>query len=206
MKNGNVFGFEKRNYDAQVTPLWLEVKETKLGGGVVDVESLPAGSQICAGVPVYLPSMGGKAVIVDAFKVLAAVDTAAVSANISPVGEAGSPLVEGMIVGKVDATGKAAKSAALGAYTPGKGFAITAGALGALSEGDYVYVIAEAGSNKAAVVPNGLSRRDIYIDTDGAKTASVAVVTKGQILEDRCPAIPEWAKAGLVGITFEKEL
>lgn len=210
MKHGNVFGSETKSYDAKSMPLWIEVKEQKLGGGTISLAGFSKGDLIPAAVPVYLPKMGGDAVILDSFEVDGAVTSESTAINLKR-GAFGVLPVKGMIIGKVNASGVASKAAALGDYTEGTGFAITANSLGALSDGDTVYVISEAGSSKAAVKPNGLSRRELYIDFevgDSSPVGTVAVVTKGQILADRMPyALPAWMEDALNGnITFEHEL
>ena len=79
-------------------------------------------------------------------------------------------------------------------------------ALGNLDAGDILVIASEAGNNKAAVLPNGLSWRQVVIDSENATVGTVAVVTKGQVLADRIPAMPEFYKAAMPGITFEYEV
>ena len=213
MKHGNVFGSETKSYDAKSMPLWIEVKEKKLGGGTISLADYTKGDLIPAAVPVYLPKMGGDAVIIDAFEVDGAVASDATAIKLKD-GIFGTKPKKDMIVGKVASTGVAAKAAALGTFVEGTGFTITANSLGTLSDGDFVYIISVAGSSKPAVKPNGLTLREIYVDAtvDVAHsivpTATVAVVTKGQILADRMPAaLADWQEDALKGnITFEHEL
>lgn len=203
MKHGNVFGRTSKRYPASVIPVFMEVKERKLGGGTVSIENLPNGTLIPAGVPVRLAKMGGDAIILDGFKVLAAVTAESTAVKLSD-GICGTKPAKGMILGKLNGD-TAAKAAALGAYTEGTGFAITANSLGTLAEGDVLYLCVEAGSSKKAVLPDGLSWRDI-LKEEGDTVASVAVVTKGQVLGDRIPKMPDAYKDALKGITFEYEL
>lgn len=203
MKHGNVFGRTSKTYQASIVPVFMEVKERKLGGGTVAIENLADGTLIPAGAPVRLAKMGGTAIILDAFKVLANVSSAATAVKLAD-GICGTKPAKGMILGKLSGD-TAAKAAALGDYTEGSGFAITANSLGELSEGDYLYICVEAGSSKKAVLPDGLSWRDI-LKGEGDTVASVAVVTKGQVLGDRIPTMPDAYKNALVGITFEYEL
>jgi hypothetical protein len=213
MKHGNVFGSETKSYDAKSMPLWIEVKEKKLGGGTISLADYTKGDLIPAAVPVYLPKMGGDAVIIDAFEVDGAVASDATAIKLKD-GIFGTKPKKDMIVGKVASTGVAAKAAALGTFVEGTGFTITANSLGTLSDGDFVYIVSVAGSSKPAVKPNGLTLREIYVDAtvDVAHsivpTATVAVVTKGQILADRMPAaLADWQEDALKGnITFEHEL
>lgn len=213
MKHGNVFGSETKSYDAKSMPLWIEVKEKKLGGGTISLADYTKGDLIPAAVPVYLPKMGGDAVIIDAFEVDGAVASDATAIKLKD-GIFGTKPKKDMIVGKVASTGIAAKAAALGTFVEGTGFTITANSLGTLSDGDFVYIVSVAGSSKPAVKPNGLTLREIYVDAtvDVAHsivpTATVAVVTKGQILADRMPAaLADWQEDALKGnITFEHEL
>lgn len=203
MKHGNVFGRTSKQYPASVIPVFMEVKERKLGGGTVKIENLPNGTLIPVGVPVRLAKMGGDAIILDGFKVLAAVTAESTAVKLSD-GICGTKPAKGMILGKLSGD-TAAKAAALGAYTEGTGFAITANSLGTLAEGDMLYICVEAGASKKAVLPDGLSWRDI-LKEEGDTVASVAVVTKGQVLGDRIPTMPDAYKDALKGITFEYEL
>ena len=205
MKDGNVFGSDSQTYDAYSEPVWLEVKEKKTGGGSFSLSGDAKGDSISMCAPVSLAKMGGTAVILDAYEVEEAIDTSATAVKLKK-GIFGTHPAAGMVVGKMSDTGSASKAAALGAYTEGTGFAITAGALGALAAQDFLYIAVEAGSSKAAVLPVGLSWRGIYVDTDSPTYASVAIVTKGQFLCDRVPAIAGFYQAALTGITFEKEL
>lgn len=205
MKDGNVFGApESKVYDANRMPVWLEVKERKIAGGTIDLSVFAKGTLIPLGVPVYLPKMGGTAVILDVFKVDGAVTAESTAIKLKD-GALGTKPKKGMIIGKANASGAISKAAALGTFTEGTGFAITANSLGALSDGDEVVFATAAGSSKSAILPSGLSWRQIYVDGEG-QTGTVAVVTKGQILGDRIPAIPELFKSALTGITFEYEL
>lgn len=186
--------------------MWLAVKERKVAGGTVDLTGVAAGTLIPCGIPVSLKTMGGEAKFLETYEVDAAVAAAGTSLKIKPLN--GVVPTAGMILGAVDSTGKAAKAAALsgtpsvsnGVYT----FTITAGAFGTLAKGDKLYVISEAGDDKMAVLPDGLSWRQIYVDADGGK-GTVAVVTKGQVLGDRISAVPDFYKAAMPGITFEYE-
>lgn len=205
MRNGNVFGSDSKTYNAVSMPLWIEVKEKKLGGGTVSLSGYKKGDMIAAAAPVVLPKMGGDAVILDAFEVEETIDSSATAVKLKK-GDFGTIPVAGLIVGKVS-DGTASKAATLGELGA-NGFAITANALGALTAGDKVYICSATGSNKAAVLPQGLTLRDIYVDTNTPTKATVAVVTKGQILADRiAAAIPSWMEKALYGnISFEKEL
>lgn len=61
-----------------------------------------------------------------------------------------------------------------------------------------------AGSEGSAAKPTGLVWNDAYSDTAGR--CSVAVVTKGQVLADRCPdTLTDAVMALLPTITFVKE-
>lgn len=204
---GNYYGVPAdKSYESGVVPVWLEVKERKVAGGTVDLTGVAVGTLIPCGIPVSLKTMGGEAKFLETYEVNAAVSDSGTSLKIKPLN--GVAPQAGMILGAVDATGKAAKAAALsgtptvanGVYT----FTITAGSLGTLAKGDKLYVISEAGDDKMAVLPDGLSWRQIYVEADGGK-GTVAVVTKGQILGDRISAVPDFYKAAMPGITFEYE-
>lgn len=204
---GNVFGKDSRQFNGEMMPVWLSVDESKISGGTIDVSGLSKGDLIPMALPVYLPKMGGTAQLLIGFSVKANVAATDTAVDFDWSKSYGFKLKKGDIVGKINATtGVAAKAAALGDYTEGTGFAISANDLGTLTAGDLLYVISAAGSSKEAVLPNGLSRREIYIDLSTPTKATVNVVTKGQILEDRIPEIPAAFKAALPGITFEKEL
>lgn len=205
---GNYYGVPAdKSHDSGVVPVWLEVKERKVAGGTVDLTGVAAGTLIHCGIPVSLKTMGGEAKFLETYEVNAAVSESGTSLKIKPLN--GVAPQAGMILGAVDATGKAAKAAALsgtptvanGVYT----FTITAGSLGTLAKGDKLYVISEAGDDKMAVLPDGLSWRQIYVEADGGK-GTVAVVTKGQILGDRITAVPDFYKVAMPGISFEYEI
>ena len=206
---GNAF-FHKdgKQYPGSVIPVWLEVKERKTAGGTVDLKGIAKGTLIPLGIPTSLKVMGGTAKFLETFAVVAAVSATETVLKIKPVNGAVIP-AEGLILGKIDANGNAEKAVALtGTPTVADGvysFTIAADALGALAEGDILCIISEAGANKKAIAPDGLSWRQIYVDSDNAYAGTVAVVTKGQILADRIAALPEYYKACLPGITLEYE-
>ena len=203
------FSHETKQYPAQTMPVWIEVRERKTAGGTVDISKHKKGDLIALGVPVRLNVMGGEAQFLDSFEVMVAVGSSDTSLSIKPISNAVIPAA-GLIVGKADASGNAAKAVALagtptvanGVYT----FTISANALGELAKGDILYIISEAGSNKKAVLPTGLSWRQIYVDSENAYKGTVAVVTKGQILGDRIAPVPDFYKAAMPGITFDYEL
>ena len=162
-------------------------------------------------MPVRLDKMGGTVTILPTFVVVGAVSSSATTLVLKP--QSGVAPAEGMIVGKMTSAGVAAKAVALGAATPLTGtdagkyqFTITANDLGTLSDGDVLVIVSAAGANKAAVLPNGLSWRQVVVDSDNATYGTIAVVTKGQVLGDRIPAMPDYYKAAMPGITFEYEL
>jgi len=209
---GNAFFTpDGKQYPASVMPVWLEVKRRKIAGGTFSIAGVAKGTIYPAGMPVRLDKMGGTVTILPTFSVVGAVSSSATTLVLKP--EAGVIPAQGMIVGKMSSAGVAAKAVALGAATPLTGadagkyqFTITADSLGALADGDVLVIVSASGANKAAVLPNGLSWRDIVVDSDNATYATVAVVTDGQILADRIPAMPDFYKAALPGISFEYEL
>jgi len=209
---GNAFfSPETKQYPAAVVPVWLEVKERKIAGGTFSLENVAKGTIFPAGMPVRLDKMGGTVTILPTFQVVGAVTSEGTTLVLKPV--AGVIPAEGMIVGKMSSAGVAAKAIALGAATPLTGtdagkyqFTITANALGTLADGDILVIVSAAGSNKAAVLPNGLSWRQVVVDSNNATIGTIAVVTKGQILGDRIPLMPDFYKAAMPGITFEYEL
>lgn len=209
---GNAFfSPETKQYPASVMPVWLEVKRRKIAGGTFDISGYGKGTLIAAGIPVRLDKMGGTVTILPTFQVVGAVSSSATTLVLKP--QAGIAPAQGMIVGKMTSAGVAAKAVALGAATPLTGndagkyqFTITADDLGTLADGDVLVIVSEAGSNKAAVLPNGLSWREVYIDSDNATLGTIAVVTDGQVLADRIPAMPDFYKAALPSIEFEYEL
>ena len=209
---GNAFfSPETKQYPASVMPVWLEVKRRKIAGGTFDISGYGKGTLIAAGIPVRLDKMGGTVTILPTFQVVGAVSSSATTLVLKP--QAGIAPAQGMIVGKMTSAGVAAKAVALGAPTPLTGndagkyqFTITANDLGTLADGDVLVIVSEAGANKAAVLPNGLSWREVYIDSDNATLGTIAVVTDGQVLADRIPAMPDFYKAALPSIEFEYEL
>lgn len=204
---GNAFHSpDQKQYPGSVVPVWLEVKERKTAGGTFDISGYKKGDIIPAGIAVRLDKMGGNATILPTFTVAEAL-TSGTSVVLKANGIAPA---KDMVVGKMTAAGQCAKAATLGivtydATTNTYSCAISANSLGNLDAGDILVIASEAGNNKAAVLPNGLSWRQVVIDSDNATVGTVAVVTKGQVLGDRIPAMPEFYKAAMPGITFEYE-
>lgn len=209
---GNAFFTpESKQYPGSVMPVWLEVKERKIAGGTFSLSGVAKGTIFAAGMPVRLDKMGGTVTILPTFTVVGAVDSAATTLVLKP--QSGVIPASGMVVGKMSSAGAAAKAITLGAATPLTGanagkyqFTITAASLGTLADGDLLVIVSEAGSNKPAVLPNGLSWRQVVVDSDNATYGTIAVVTKGQVLADRIPAMPDYYKDAMPGITFEYEL
>lgn len=209
---GNAFfSPDGKQYPASVVPVWLEVKERKIAGGTFSLSGVAKGTIFAAGMPVRLDKMGGTVTILPTFQVVGAVSASATTLVLTP--QAGVAPAQGMIVGKMTSAGVAAKAVALGAATPLTGndagkyqFTITANDLGVLADGDVLVIVSAAGANKAAVLPNGLSWRQVVVDSDNATVGTIAVVTKGQVLADRIPAMPDYYWAAMPGITPEYEL
>lgn len=209
---GNAFfSPESKQYPGSVMPVWLEVKERKIAGGTFSLSGVAKGTIFSAGMPVRLDKMGGTVTILPTFTVVGAVSSSATTLVLRP--QSGVAPAQGMIVGKMTSAGVAAKAVALGAPTALTGtdagkyqFTITADSLGTLADGDTLVIVSAAGANKAATLPNGLSWRQVVVDSDNATYGTIAVVTKGQVLGDRIPAMPEEYKAAMPGITFEYEL
>lgn len=209
---GNAFfSPDSKQYPGGTMPIWLEVKERKIAGGTFSLSGVAKGTIFPAGLPVYLPKMGGTVTLLPTFKVVGAVSSSATTLVLKP--ETNIIPASGMIVGKMTSAGVAAKAVALGAATPLTGtdagkyqFTITANDLGTLADGDILVIVSAAGANKAAVLPNGLSWRQVVVDSDNATYGTIAVVTKGQVLGDRIPAMPDFYKDAMPGITFEYEL
>lgn len=209
---GNAFfSPESKQYPGSVMPVWLEVKERKIAGGTFSFSGVAKGTIFAAGMPVRLDKMGGTVTILPTFTVVGAVSSSATTLVLRP--QSGVAPAQGMIVGKMTSAGVAAKAVALGAPTALTGtdagkyqFTITADSLGTLADGDTLVIVSASGANKAATLPNGLSWRQVVVDSDNATYGTIAVVTKGQVLGDRIPAMPEEYKAAMPGITFEYEL
>lgn len=209
---GNAFfSPESKQYPGSVMPVWLEVKERKIAGGTFSLSGVAKGTIFAAGMPVRLDKMGGTVTILPTFTVVGAVSSSATTLVLRP--QSGVAPAQGMIVGKMTSAGVAAKAVALGAPTALTGtdagkyqFTITADSLGTLADGDTLVIVSASGANKAATLPNGLSWRQVVVDSDNATYGTIAVVTKGQVLGDRIPAMPEEYKAAMPGITFEYEL
>lgn len=211
MNYGNTFGSGTKEYSASSMPVWLEVKERKIGGGTADISGMADGSFYKAGTPIYLAKMGDTVVVLDAFEVDGAVTSSDTALKLK-VGVLGTVPKKDMILGKLSSAGAStvAKAAALPAPDTGKTleFTITANAFGELSDGDLLYLAVEAGTTKDLVLPSGLSWHDTNPKRSGDTVCSFAVVTKGQILVDRIPSLITAYKNSLAdtGITFEKEL
>ena len=209
---GNAFfAPETKQYPASIMPVWLEVNKRKIAGGTFDISGAKKGDIYPIGLPVRLDKMGGTVTILPTFTVVGAVTSEGTTLVLKP--QTNIIPGEGMIVGKMTSPGVAAKSIALGAATPLTGdnagkyqFTITANSLGALADGDILVITTASGSNKAAVLPNGLSWRQVYVDSDNATLGTISVVTEGQILADRIPAMPDFYKEALSNIDFQYEL
>ena len=209
---GNAFfSPESKQYPGSVMPIWLEVKERKIAGGTFSLDGVAKGTIFPAGMPVRLDKMGGTVTILPTFQVVGAVSSSATTLVLKPL--TNIVPAQGMKVGKLSGAGTVAKGVELGAATPLTGtdagkyqFTITADSLGTLADGDILVIAKATGSSKAADMPNGLSWRQVVVDSDNATYGTIAVVTKGQVLGDRIPQMPEEYKAAMPGITFEYEL
>ncbi len=209
---GNAFfSPESKQYPASVMPVWIEVNKRKIAGGTFDISGAKKGDIYPAGLPVRLDKMGGTVTILPTFTVVGAVTSEGTTLVLKP--QTNVIPASGMIVGKMTSAGVCAKAVALGAATPLTGddagkyqFTITANSLGALADNDILVIATVAGSNKAAVLPNGLSWRQIEVDSDNATLGTVSVVTEGAILADRIPQMPDFYKEALSNIDFQYEL
>ena len=207
MKNyGNSFNKSAEQYNAGKIPIWLHTDEFYPAGCTLNGQK--QGDTIPAGVPVYVSKMGAEAVVLETFEVVGAVGSTDTYVVLKSVGGFVQPAKD-IVVGKAN-NGVISKALALPEVTSvGSGdhegeytFTITANALGTLSDGDILVVAVEAGSNKAQAFPTGLLLEDVYIGNVGA---TGTVVTKGQVLAKRIPAIPAAYKPYLTGITFVNE-
>lgn len=206
-KYGNTFNSGSNSYQAGKIPIWLHVDEFYTAGCTLN--TYPVGSVIPICTPVYVPKVGAEAVVLETFEVVGAIDASATSVVLKSVSGALNPAKD-MIVGKNGSNNVASKAVKLPAPTSvGTGdhegeytFAITANSLGALSDGDILVMVAEAGSSKPAVMPTGLLYEDVLIGNVGA---TGTVVTKGQVLADRIAAVPAVYKPYLTNITFVNE-
>ena len=209
---GNAFfSPESKQYPGSVMPIWLEVKERKIAGGTFSLSGVAKGTIFPAGMPVRLDKMGGTVTILPTFQVVGAVSSSATTMVLKPLTNIAP--AEDMIVGKMTSAGVVGKAEELPAPTALTGtdagkysFTITANDFGTLADGDILVVATATGANKAATLPNGLSWRQVVVDSDNATYGTIAVVTKGQVLGDRIPQMPEEYKAAMPGITFEYEL
>lgn len=209
-RGNSFFSPDSVRYDAGSMPVWVDVQERKLAGGTFSLSGVPKGTIFPVGMPCRLDVMGGSVTILPTFKVASAVTSEGTTLVLEPL--ANVIPAEDMIVGKMTSAGVAAKAIALGAATPLTGddagkyqFTITANSLGTLAAGDILVIVTASGSNKAAVLPNGLSWRQVVVDSDNATVGTIAVVSKGQILADRIPQMPDFYKDALKGISFENE-
>jgi len=209
---GNAFfSPETKQYPASVMPVWIEVNKRKIAGGTFDISGAKKGDIYPIGMPVRLDKMGGTVTILPTFTVVGAVTSEGTTLVLKP--QTNVIPAEDMIVGKMTSAGVVAKAATLGAATPLTGadagkyqFTISAGTLGTLADGDLLVIASASGSNKAAVLPNGLSWRQVVVDSDNATLGTIAVVTEGAILADRIPAMPDFYKDALSNIDFQYEL
>ena len=215
MKNyGNSFNKGTKDYAAGKVPIWLHVDEFYTAGCTLNNQVV--GTTIPVGAPVYVPKVGGEATVLETFEVVGAVSAEATTVVLKSVGGILDPHKD-LIVGKPNSSNVISKAVKLGAGVPYEGsgsgsgsgshegefaFTIAANALGALSDGDILVIAVEAGSNKAAAMPNGLLYEDVLIGNAGA---TGTVVTKGQVLADRIAAVPAMYKPYLTNITFVNE-
>ena len=216
MKNyGNNFNSASHEFVAGKVPTWLHVDEFYTAGCTLNNQV--KGSTIPAGTPVYVPKVGAEAIVLETFQVVGAVNTAATSVVLKSVGGIFDPRKD-LIVGKAN-NGVIAKAVKLGAGVPYEGsgsgsgsgsgdhtgefqFTIVANSLGALNDGDILVMAVEDGANKAEAFPTGLLYEEVYIGNAGA---TGTVVTKGQVLAKRIPAVPAGYKTYLTNITFVNE-
>lgn len=209
---GNAFfSPETKQYPAGVMPVWLEVNKRKIAGGTFDISGAKKGDIYPIGMPVRLDKMGGTVTILPTFTVVGAVTSEGTTLVLKPQTNV-IPAAD-MIVGKMTSAGVVSKAVALGAATPLTGdnagkyqFTISANSLGTLADGDILVIATASGSDKAAVLPNGLSWREVVVDSDNATLGTIAVVTEGAILADRIPAMPDFYKDALSNIDFQYEL
>lgn len=209
---GNAFfSTESKQYPAGSMPIWLEVNKRKIAGGTFSLSGVAKGTIYPIGLPVRLDKMGGTVTLLPTFTVVGAVTSEGTTLVLKP--QTNIIPAANMIVGKMTSAGVCAKAVALGTATPLTGtdagkyqFTITANSLGALADGDILVIATVAGSNKAAVLPNGLSYRQVVVDSDNATLGTIAVVTEGAILADRIPAMPDFYKEALSNIDFNYEL
>ena len=209
---GNAFfSPESKQYPAGHMPIWLEVNKRKIAGGTFSLSGVAKGTIYPIGMPVRLDKMGGTVTLLPTFTVVGAIDSAATTLVLKP--QTNIAPAAGMIVGKMTAAGVVAKAVELGTATPLTGddagkyqFTIVANSLGTLADGDLLVIATVAGSSKPAVMPNGLSLRQVVVDSDNATLGTIAVVTEGQILADRIPAMPDFYKDALSNIDFQYEL
>lgn len=206
-KYGNTFNNGSTTFAAGKVPIWLHVDEFYTSGCTLN--TYPVGAVIPVGTPVYVPKVGAEATVLETFEVVGAIDSSATSVVLKSVSGVLNPAKD-MIVGKNGSNNVASKAVKLPAPTSvGTGdhegeytFAITANALGALSDGDILVMVSANGSNKPAVMPTGLLYEDVLIGNVGA---TGTVVTKGQVLADRIAAVPAAYLPYLTNITFVNE-
>ena len=215
-KYGNSFNQGTKDYAAGKVPIWLHVDEFYTAGCTLNTQ--PVGSVIPVGAPVYVPKVGGEAIVLETFEVVGAVTSGSTTIVLKSVGGIMDPHKD-LIVGKPNSSNVIAKAVKLGAGVPYEGsgsgsgsgagdhtgefqFTIEANSLGALSDGDILVMAAVDGSNKAAAMPTGLLYEEVEIGNVGA---TGTVVTKGQVLADRIAAIPAMYKPYLTNITFVNE-
>ena len=189
------FSPETKQHPAGTMPIWLEVNKRKIAGGTFSLSGVAKGTIYPIGMPVRLNKMGGTVTLLPTFTVVGAVTSEGTTLVLKP--QTNIIPAADMIVGKMTSAGADA-----GKYQ----FTITANSLGALADGDILVIATASGANKAAVLPNGLSLRQVVVDSDNATLGTIAVVTEGQILADRIPAMPDFYKDALSNIDFQYEL
>jgi hypothetical protein len=194
-------------------PVWKVIKGKIMSGGLLPSD---IGKGLYpAGTPVYIDTANHTAKILNCYVVAADVATEGTSVSVKVI-EGRPDIKSTTIVMCAPATAEAkGKSVTVGALTDGtdgegkpvKTFTITAGALGALKAGDYLFEASAAGSSASlAVKPNALLENDILIDEDVC-AATATGVYHGDIYADRVRwALPDFVKAALPQIFFDYSL
>lgn len=184
-------------------PVWITIDRIRLAGGTL--KELPAAPCVIpAGTPSSLSKMGGE---VTHFKTYRAKSLSSTTLELYPCSSWAMPKVNDYIAlapATADAAIQGIKITKVEPQEDGTIKLTTASEVTGAKDGS---IIVEATSGNVAIdfKITGLSWHDSRIK-EGDFAQTVNVVTSGTVLEDRIPPIPDFMKAALPMITFEKEV
>lgn len=202
--SGNVFTASESTVGGGC-PVWYEIGKELSGGFNPDLSKFPKGSVVQTGTPIKVDEVARTAQLHIAVKVHQTAASGDTTVRISKL-KAGSVLTPGqfLIVAPtaIAGTGTGMTVSAVDSSNPDYDTITLGAALSAELTGGTILIEADKAGAGAVikVVPNALSRYDIYNDPD-AFAFSVGVVVEGTIYERRIPPVAEPVQA-----LFQKEI